>query len=98
MKTDVQKTLQLLTEAGSSGMHSFDLNKLVGTTRIAARVNDLKAQGYEITSIYEKRGDSHGCRYFLISSSSVKPQTSKKQVKEQPKGYFDNERNCFVYS
>lgn len=84
-QTDCQKTLHLLQEAGSGGIHSFDLNHLVGTTRIAARILDLKAQGYGITSIPEKRGDSHGCRYFLISSSNVKPQTSKKPVKEQPK-------------
>lgn len=66
-------------------MHSFDLNHLVGTTRIAARILDLKAQGYGITSIPEKRGDSHGCRYFLNPSSNPIATPSKKTVKEKPK-------------
>lgn len=65
MKTHVQKTLEALQRAGSTGVHSFHLNAIVGTTRSAARIEDLKKQGYQITSQFEKMGDSMGVRYFL---------------------------------
>lgn len=77
MKTHTQRTLELLKEAGDKGVHSFTLNYKVGTTRSAARINDLKRQGYNITSIIEKMGDSTGVRYFLL------PQDSKQRVKEK---------------
>lgn len=63
--TDTQKCLEALQRAGNNGIHSFHLNYIIGTTRCAARINDLKNQGYSITSKYEKIGDSMGVRYFL---------------------------------
>ena len=77
--TDVKKTLEILRNAGASGVHSFDLNRLVGTTRSAARIDDLKKLGYVITSKPEKMGDSRGVRYYLfenkkkVEAETVKP-------------------------
>lgn len=68
MKTDVQKTLELLQQAGDKGIHSFDLNRLVGTTRSAARIQDLKNLGYDIEAFPETIGTSRGVRYFLTDS------------------------------
>lgn len=67
MNTDIQKTLELLRQAGPRGIHSFELNKLVGTDRAAARVRDLKEMGHAISRVTEKMNGSVGCRYFLVS-------------------------------
>lgn len=82
---DIKKTLEALQRAGSKGIHSLHLNATVGTTRAAARVNDLINLGYRIDNNggkKEKMGNSWGVRYTLISSPS-------------PKGeyVFDNETN-----
>ena len=66
--TDTELTLQALQNAGNAGVHSFDLNRLVGTIRAAARVNDLKNLGYQITARPETLGNARGVRYFLVSS------------------------------
>lgn len=93
--TDTEKCLQALISSGATGVHSFDMNAIIGTTRAAARINDLKAQGYVITSVYEKRGDSHGCRYFLTSSSQPLKINSKKQVKEKTVYTFNEETQTY---
>jgi len=62
--THKQRVLKLLKEAGETGVHSFELARKI-SFRAAARINDLKRDGHEITSRQEKRGDSYGVRYFL---------------------------------
>jgi hypothetical protein len=81
-KTHIQQTLEWLRSYESKGCHSFVLMKLVGTTRIAARINDLKKLGYNITSRPEKLDDTLGCRYFL--NELPKPKTQF---------VFDNQSN-----
>ena len=76
--TDCEKCLLHLTSAGNKGIHSFTLNSLVGTFRVAARINDLKAKGYNITSIREKMGDAIGVRYFLQPKITKDHQTAQK--------------------
>ena len=56
------------------------------TTRVAARVNDLKKKGYKIVSIPERKGDSIGCRYFLQSLP----------IKEKPKYLFVDNRAILI--
>lgn len=75
--SDTDKTLLALIDAGSTGVHSFELNHIVGTIRAAARVNDLKKKGYHITSVPEKMGGATGVRYFFSSSppKSAHPKT-----------------------
>ena len=63
--TDCLRILQLLQERGEKGLHSFEIVQLVHTIRGAARIHDLKKQGYKITSIPESRGNAVGVRYFL---------------------------------
>lgn len=71
----LDKTLSILQQRGTRGIHSFELNHLVGTTRSAARIKDLKDLGYTISSIPEKYGDAIGVRYSLVSEPTVaKPQ------------------------
>ena len=72
MKTHTEKALELLTKAGTEGIHSFTLNYQIGSTRSAARINDLKKQGHKITSVFEKIGGSMGVRYFLMSEPPKK--------------------------
>ena len=63
-QTHKQRILEMLQEAGDRGVHSFTLANSV-TFRASARINDLKNDGYNITSKHEKMGDSYGVRYFL---------------------------------
>lgn len=63
-QSKAQNVLFTLQQAGDRGIHSFDLQP-IGGWRYAARINDLKKQGYSITAIPEKRGESRGVRYFL---------------------------------
>jgi hypothetical protein len=58
-----QQILKLLEEAGDEGCHSFDLLSI--TPRNAARILDLKKDGYNIVAVREKRGRSLGSRYFI---------------------------------
>ena len=83
--TDCEKCLMYLKQAGSIGVHSFDLNVLAGTSRSAARINDLKSKGYKIASKREKRGDAIGVRYFLSPEITNIPQKYKM--------VFDNKNN-----
>lgn len=78
MTTKLTKTLQALQKAGFYGMHSFPLMKEVGTTRVAARVNDLKKQGYIIESKRETLYGVEGCRYYL------KGKKQGSTIKEKP--------------
>lgn len=71
--TNCQKILAILKEAGETGIHSFDLIKRSGQYRAAARINDLKKEGFNIISLSEKRGDAHGCRYFLVENLKTNP-------------------------
>ena len=64
--TDKQRVLKILEQASDKGIHSFDLMKLANTPRVAARVRDLKEEGYDIASEPEKMGDSVGTRYTLV--------------------------------
>lgn len=86
MKTDIQKCLEILKRVDDKGVHSFLLNQELGTTRSAARINDLKNLGYSIISKKEKLGNSWGCRYFLSSP-----------IENKPKYIFDAERQVYYY-
>lgn len=83
--SDVKKTLEILRTYGSKGVHSFVLNKLVGTIRSPARIDDLKKQGYSIVSKREEMDGAVGCRYFLNDT-----QTKKRKV------IFNKDGTCTV--
>lgn len=89
MKTDIAKTLEILQKSGQRGIHSFELNNAIGTTRAAARIQDLKNLGYVISATHEKYGDSWGVRYFLLSQPQKQAPvlTSKVQEKAKPIRY-----------
>ncbi len=85
--TQVAMTLQALKQAGNVGVHSFILNKIVGTIRGAARIDDLKKLGYMISSKPEKLGNARGARYFLLSSP---------MEKQKPQYRLDPIRHVFI--
>lgn len=87
--THTKLALYYLKEAGLTGIHSFDLNRLIGSTRAAARIQDLKDQGYSIASRLERRGRSWGKRYFFIGKAN--------QTKRVAEYKFDPGRQVFVY-
>lgn len=63
-ETHKQRIKKILERAGGKGVHSFDLNDWV-SPRAAARINELRKKGCEITSTHEKRGCAYGVRYTL---------------------------------
>lgn len=87
--SDTAKCLKILQRVGLYGIHSFHLNQEIGTTRCAARIQDLKDKGYTIHSTPERLGDAMGVRYTLGSSPVS-------QIKKEISGYFDNDRGVFV--
>jgi hypothetical protein len=96
MTTDTQKCLDILRKAGAFGVHSFELNRAIGTTRAAARVDELKKLGHKITTKYEKLGDAYGVRYILDPS---KPNTEASTKVQKKKVYvFDREKNVYIQS
>lgn len=87
--TKTNLALQYLKQAGLAGAHSFDLNQLLHTDRAAARIQDLKDQGYSIASRIERRGHSWGKRYYLIGKPAPFGQVAEYR--------FDPGRQVFVY-
>lgn len=83
LPNDTQKALKALQLAGAKGMHSFHLNHFIGTTRAAARIQDLKDMGYNITSKRERMGNTWGCRYYLMGQPVI-----KNTQYLMPKGHF----------
>lgn len=62
--TKKESLLHALEGRGEEGLHSFEAIKH-GGWRYAARIHDLKQDGFKIESIPQKWGDAMGCRYFL---------------------------------
>ena len=91
MKSKTHLILQILKQCGNFGCHSFDLNSWAHTTRAAARVYDLKRQGYSIASQGERRGRAWGVRYFFIGSPAPFGQVAEQKL------VFDSVRQVFVY-
>ena len=90
MKTTLVKTYEMLKAAGSQGIHSFELMRLAGTTRVAARVRDLKKQGHCIRSFHEALRGVEGCRYILDRDNFNEIKTKK------PMYTFDSSKQVFI--
>ena len=84
--TDTQKCLQILKRSGLYGIHSFHLNKEIGTTRSAARIEDLKKLGYTIESVPETLNGCRGCRYFLRTSPTKLQDIARKPIRYEFRG------------
>lgn len=87
--SDTAKCLKILQRVGLYGIHSFHLNQEIGTTRCAARIQDLEDLGYTIHSTPERLGDARGVRYTLGSSPIT-------QEKKKPVYQFDPVRQVYV--
>jgi hypothetical protein len=62
--TDRVQVLTALKQAGTGGVHSFDLMKQI-SPRVAARIQELRLDGHMISATREKKGKSWGVRYTL---------------------------------
>ncbi len=60
-----ERLLRKLRYVGKTGLHSFSAAHLFGI-RVAARVFDLRKDGYTITSKDEKKGKAIGTRWVLV--------------------------------
>ena len=66
MKPSIKELLlRKLRYVGKTGLHSFSGANLFGI-RCAARIFDLRKDGYHITSKDEKKGKAIGVRWTLI--------------------------------
>lgn len=88
-KSQKERTLRMLQDAGNLGIHSFHFySEEVRIFRVSQRIRELQAEGYTITHTPERMGSAIGTRYTLVSG----PQQAKKIV-----GYhFDNENNVAI--
>lgn len=80
INTDRQKCLQALQDAGSKGVHSFNLGHIVGSIRVAARIRELREEGYTITSKFETLGNATGVRYTLHSAPLQKKESNPVRI------------------
>lgn len=63
--TQKEIVLKMLEEAGDKGIHSFQFMQ-IQLPRVAARICELRAEGYEISSEHELLyGSATGVRYRL---------------------------------
>lgn len=62
--TQREKVLYALREVGENGLHSFDIIRMI-SHKAPARICELRKEGFNITSVIERMGDSVGVRYFL---------------------------------
>jgi len=68
--TQKEIVLKMLEVGGDKGVHSFSFIQ-ARIPRVAARICELRAEGYEITSKRELlHGSAEGVRYQLIGSSA----------------------------
>ena len=63
-ETKKERVLALLQRVGEHGIHSFTGARMI-SHRFAAYIGFLRKDGYDITSVSEKRGGCYGVRYFL---------------------------------
>jgi predicted ArsR family transcriptional regulator len=65
--TQTQAVLALLRQRGDRGITALDALDAVGSFRLAARIHDLTAEGFQITSTMEATpAGRHIARYRLV--------------------------------
>ncbi len=72
--TQIEQVLEYLKEHGS--ITSMDAIVEFGCTRLAAKVFELRKQGYNIETIKEKGKRGYYARYKLSTDTSDKVQTT----------------------
>lgn len=67
MKPQSASVLRLLRFYGDIGLTQQDAIREIGCYRLAARISDLKADGYEIRALQASDGHGHRyARYYLV--------------------------------
>ena len=70
--TQCDRILALLRDRGDRGITWIDAFKIVGSSRLAARIQDLEAKGYEITSTPETTDNgARIARYRIVEARAV---------------------------
>jgi hypothetical protein len=72
MKPQTERTLRVLRAKGGDGLTPLEALELVGTQRLAARIYELQAEGYDITRTLKAtaRGARIAC-YVLHESEQL---------------------------
>jgi len=65
VKPQSAEVLHLLRASGLNGVTQQDAIRFCQCYRLAARISDLRAEGYVIVTQYETRGDRRFARYRL---------------------------------
>ena len=66
-------TLHLLRYRGQQGITALDAQQTVGTMRLAARIADLRGQGYNISTTIEATATGkHIARYRLVETDQLR--------------------------
>lgn len=74
MKPSTRATLAYLRRRGSEGSTSAEARTAIAIDRLAARVNELRAEGYVIESVPERAPNGAVfCRYFLVERRAFAP-------------------------
>ena len=70
--TQNERILDLLRYRGKRGVTALDALDVVGSFRLAARIADLRAEGYDITSTMETTATGKRiARYRLVEPQAV---------------------------
>ena len=71
-KPQTLRTLAVLRNRGAEGMTALDALEWVGTARLAARVDELRKEGYTIErDMIRTRNGAHVARYRLVEAAPV---------------------------
>ena len=69
--TQTERVLQRLRWHPQSGITALEAQQLIGTMRLAARINDLRALGHGITTTTVSQNGKHFARYTLVRDADA---------------------------
>jgi helix-turn-helix protein len=96
-KTQKEIVLEMLEVGGSEGVHSFEFIQ-ARVPRVAARIHELRAEGYQIESEHAVfNGTAEGVRYMLVGvgAGEVKrPSREARGVRENPELSADSGKSA----
>lgn len=80
MKTQQEKILALLQQAGILGINSYDLTYKYSCKQAPTRIKELKELGYQIVS---KQKPNRSVQYILLGKSPTPMVTTKPSIQAQ---------------
>lgn len=79
LKPQARAILELLIAAGSDGITAHDALREAGCFRLAARVAELRAAGYDVRTLWESDGLSRYARYVYDAAPLFVATTGEQQ-------------------